>query len=397
MGAQIASISFFMYIYAKCSNMKIVCDKNIPFIEGAMDDYAEVIYMKGSDIKASDVKDASAIVTRTRTICNKELLEGSSVKLITTATIGYDHIDTGWCAQNGIEWANAPGCNSGSVQQYMASLLIEMSRRFGFDCKEKTLGIVGAGNVGSKVARIAALLGFRIIINDPPRARREGASAFVTLDELIEKSDIITCHVPLIKDGPDCTYHLFDSERISRLRRDQILINTSRGSVVDCNALRQALSQKTILAAALDVWENEPAIDTELMKLLFCGTPHIAGYSIDGKANGTETCVRNIGRFFDLGCKDWTIEMVPIPAQPLEFTIDAQDKHYRQVLQEAILYSYDIMADCKRLTASPETFEQQRSDYPIRREFGAFTVKVENDPTGRCEIFLREAGFQISE
>ena len=377
--------------------MKIVCDKNIPFIEGAMDQYAEVLYMTGSDIKAEHVRDAQAIVTRTRTACNRELLEGSSVKLITTATIGYDHIDTGWCHENGIEWTNAPGCNSGSVQQYMASLLVSMARQFGFDCKEKTLGIVGAGNVGRKVARIAALLGFRIIINDPPRARREGASAFVTLDELIEQSDIITCHVPLIKEGPDCTYHLFDSKRIGSMRKNQILINTSRGSVVDCNALKQALAQKTILAAALDVWENEPSIDTGLMSMLFCGTPHIAGYSIDGKANGTEACVQNIGKFFELGCAGWTIDMVPIPAQPLEFSIDAQDKHYRQVLQEAILYTYDVLGDSRRLSDSPETFEQQRSEYPVRREFPAFTVKVENDPTGRCEVFLREAGFQIAE
>jgi len=377
--------------------MKIICDNKIPFLEGALEPYAQVEYKDGASITAADVRQADAIVTRTRTICDSSLLEGSSVKLITTATIGYDHIDTRWCAANGIEWANCPGCNSGSVEQYMASLLVCMARDFGFDCKEKTLGIVGAGNVGRKVARIAALMGFRIIINDPPRARREGASAFVTLDELIDQSDIITCHVPLIKEGPDKTYHLFDADRISRLRTDQILINTSRGSVVDGCALKKALLGGTLKAAALDVWENEPSIDTDLMKLLYCGTPHIAGYSIDGKANGTETCVQNIGKFFDLGCAGWTIDMVPVPVQPLEFTIDATGKHYRQVLNEAILYSYNVLDDSHRLAGSPSTFEQQRSNYPIRREFPAFSVKVENDPTGRCEIFLREAGFQIAE
>lgn len=377
--------------------MKIVCDDKIPFLEGALEPYAEVRYISGSKISADDVHDADAIVTRTRTICNKELLEGSSVKIITTATIGYDHIDTEWCTQNGISWTNCPGCNSGSVEQYMASLLVCMARDFGFDCKEKTLGIVGAGNVGRKVARIAALLGFRIIINDPPRARREGASAFVTLDELIEQSDIITCHVPLIKEGLDKTFHLFDNEAIARLRKDQMLINTSRGSVVDCKALKEALKSGNIMAAALDVWEAEPSIDTELMKLLYCGTPHIAGYSIDGKANGTGTCVQTIGKFFDIGCANWTIDAVPVPAQPLEFVINATGKHYRQVLQEAILYTYNVLDDSYRLTHSPETFERQRSDYPIRREFPAFTVKVENDPTGRCEVFLREAGFHISE
>ena len=228
------------------------------------------------------VKDADALIVRTRTRCDSKLLEGSKVRFIATATIGYDHIDTQWCESHGIRWTNAPGCNSWSVQQYIGSLLVIMSRSLGFRFRDKTIGIVGVGNVGSKVARLAALLGFRVLLCDPPRARREGLGQFITLDEIIERSDIITLHVPLIHDGEDATFHMFDRSRLATMNPGQILINSSRGEVVDGEALKNALVQKKILAASLDVWENEPHIDTELLSLLFTGTPHIAGYSVDG-------------------------------------------------------------------------------------------------------------------
>ena len=319
--------------------MRIVCDNKIPFLKGALEPYAEVVYLPGKDTTPNVVKDADAIITRTRTICNEELLKGSSVKIIATATIGFDHIDTAWCEGNGIEWTNAPGCNSWSVQQYIASLLVSLSRTYGFDPKEKTVGVIGVGNVGSKVARIAALLGFKVVLNDPPRQRREGLKDFVSLDTLIEESDIITCHVPLQRDGEDCTWHLFDEARISTLRKDQILINSSRGEVVDNQALKKALQDRKILAASLDVWENEPAIDAQLLELLYTGTPHIAGYSLDGKANGTTISVQAVARFLDLPCRDWEVTEIPLPAQPVEFSIDCTGKTARQVLAEAIMYT----------------------------------------------------------
>ncbi|MBR4843128.1 MAG: 4-phosphoerythronate dehydrogenase PdxB [Bacteroidaceae bacterium] len=377
--------------------MKIVCDNKIPFLKGALEPYAQVVYLPGSETTADVVRDADAIITRTRTKCNESLLKGSKVKMIATATIGYDHIDTKWCESNGIEWTNAPGCNSWSVQQYIGSLLVTMSRELGFFCKQKTLGVVGVGNVGSKVARIGALLGFKVLLCDPPRARREGTAGFVTLDEIITQSDIITCHVPLQRSGEDCTFHMIDAARLASMRRDQILINSSRGEVVDCNALKAALKNGAIRAASLDVWENEPDIDRELLSLLFTGTPHIAGYSLDGKANGTMMSVQAIGRKFDLPCSDWTVTVIPLPLQPVEFTLDAAGKTPQEVLADAILYTYRIKDDDARLRADTGSFERQRADYPVRREFTAFTVTLTNDDTGRATVILREIGFNVND
>ena len=375
--------------------MKIVCDSHIPFLKGVLEQYADVVHLPGGQIKRDDILDADALIVRTRTRCDAGLLEGSKVRFIATATIGYDHIDTAWCESHGISWTNAPGCNSRSVQQYMGSLLVSMSRHYGFDCKQKTIGVVGVGNVGGKVARLAALLGFRVLLCDPPRARREGPDGFVTLDEIIERSDIITCHVPLTYDGQDSTFHLFDSIMLAKMNGGQILINTSRGEVVDGNALKQALRNRSIKAASLDVWENEPDIDPELLGLLFSGTPHIAGYSLDGKATGTAMCVRALGQFFDLPCSDWDVDEIPSPGQPLEFSIDASGKKPQEILGDAILYTYDIMNDCAKLRADISAFERQRSEYPVRREFPAFSIKIDNDGSGCPTAFLREAGFNI--
>lgn len=358
--------------------MKIVCDNKIPFLKGALEPYADVVYLPGKDTTAEVLKDADAVITRTRTRCNETTLKGSSVKMIATATIGFDHIDTEWCEQNGIEWTNAPGCNSWSVRQYMASLLVQILNHYNLDRHNCTLGVIGVGNVGSKVAEIASILGLKVLLNDTPRARKEGNEGFVSLDEIIEKSDIITCHVPLQRNGQDATFHLFDQERISQLKPHQMLINTSRGEVVDNKSLKAALQNKMIKAASLDVWENEPDIDTELMELLFTATPHIAGYSLDGKANGTWMSVQAIGRKFNLPCKDWKVTEVPNPAQPVEFCIDLNGKNIDQVLDEAILYTYNIFTDDRRLRENPTEFELQRADYPIRREFPAFTVRFTN-------------------
>lgn len=377
--------------------MKVVCDSAIPFLRGALEPHCEVVYASGSDISREMVKGADALVIRTRTKCDKNLLEGSKVRFIATATIGYDHIDTQWCESNGITWTNAPGCNSWSVQQYIGSLLVTMSRTLGFSFREKTIGVVGVGNVGSKVARLAVLLGFRVLLCDPPRARREGSGQFVSLDEIISRSDIITLHVPLIRDGEDATFHMFDDSRLASMNKNQILINSSRGEVVDGAALKNALSRKNILAASLDVWENEPQIDPELLSLLFTGTPHIAGYSIDGKATGTTMSVQALAKFFDLPCKDWEVTEVPPSLQPTEFSIDVTGKTPQEVLADAILHTYDIKNDDAALRTDVASFEKQRSHYPVRREFPAFCVKTLNDDTGRSTVFLREAGFYIDD
>ena len=374
--------------------MKIVCDNKIPFLRGVLEPYAEVVYLPGKETTPEVVRDADAIITRTRTKCDAALLEGSSVKVIATATIGFDHIDTAWCESHGIVWKNAPGCNSWSVKQYMGSVLATLARKHGFDLSGMTLGVVGVGNVGSKVAEIASLLGMKVLLNDPPRARREGSDGFVSLDEIVDRSDIITLHVPLTREGCDATWHLFDEARISRLNDGQILMNSSRGPVVDNAALKEALKRRALKGAVLDVWEHEPDIDRELMGLLDIATPHIAGYSADGKANGTVASVRTVAEYLGLPLTEWSPAGMPLPAQPLDFTVDAAGKTCQQVLSEAVLHTYDVLEDDARLREHPELFEKLRGDYPVRREFTAFSVKLEGGTQEEADI-LGKIGFNL--
>ena len=324
--------------------MKIVCDDKIPFLRGVFEPYADVVYLPGAAITAADVRDAAALITRTRTRCGRALLEGSSIRVIASATIGYDHIDTAWCEAHGIAWANAPGCNSGSVAQYLGSALVALSKRFDLDLSRMTLGIVGVGHVGTKVARVAQSLGMRVLLNDPPRAAVEGPASFVSLDEIIANSDIITLHVPLTEE----TRHLFDASRLASMRPDQILINTSRGEVVDGEALKNALKSHQIKAAVMDVWENEPDIDPDLAELVEIATPHIAGYSLDGKAAGTTAAVRAVAKALGIAeLSDFVVKLEPVtPDVP----------------------QYDVRRDSARLKSDLSAFEHLRETYPVRRE-----------------------------
>ena len=374
--------------------MKIIIDDKIPFIKGVLEPYAEVVYLPGSMFAHGNVFDADALIIRTRTKCDESLLKGSSVKFIATATIGYDHIDTAWCETNGIAWTNAPGCNSGSVCQYMASVLATLSSHFGFSFEDVTLGVVGVGNVGSKVAQLGWNLGMKVLLNDPPQAREKGFAQFVPLDEILHMSDIITLHVPLNDSGSDKTFHLFDASTFRCMPRRSILINSSRGEVVDNDALKNALKTKTIGASVLDVWENEPDIDPELLPLLNIATPHIAGYSADGKAKGTAMSVQAISRFFGLPLTNWRPDNVPQPLRPLRFELDCNGKSIRRCLCEAIWSAYSINDDDGRLRVSPETFEQQRGNYPIRREPEAFTINLKNS-NREIEDRLRALGFNL--
>ncbi len=384
--------------------MKIVCDNKIPFLRGALEPYADVVYLPGKETTAEVVKDADALITRTRTACNEGLLAGSSVKVIATATIGFDHIDTAWCEANGIIWRNAPGCNSWSVKQYITALLVTLARNRGLRLSDLTLGVVGVGNVGSKVAEAASILGMKVLLNDPPRERAECHSGeadgrrknpFVSLDYLVAHSDIITLHVPLQKDGPDATWHLFDEARLATMRPSQILVNSSRGPVVDNKALKAALAERRIAGACLDVWEGEPDLDPELVRLLDLTTPHIAGYSADGKANGTTAAVRTVASVLGLPLTDWKASGIPDPPQALEFEIDAAGKTVQEVLTEAVLHTYDISADSDALRADLGAFEKLRGDYAVRREFTSFTVRL-HGATPEMADRLARLGFNVA-
>ena len=399
--------------------MKIVCDDKIPFLRGVFEPWAEVLYLPAGEIGPEAVRDADALITRTRTRCDAALLEGSSVKVIASATIGYDHIDTAWCEARGIRWSNAPGCNSASVQQYIGAALCTLARRHGLRLDSLTLGVVGVGNVGSKVARSAAALGMKVLLCDPPLARAQGSlralrlvemtgmssraalssraksrDLFLPLDELLAKSDIVTLHVPLTREGQDATWHLLDAARLSSMRPEQILINSSRGAVVDASALKAALQAKALRGAVLDVWEDEPEPDPGLHALLDIATPHIAGYSADGKANGTAAAVRTVASVLGLPLTDWRPAALPEPLQPLEFTLDAAGHSRQEVLSEALLHTYDILADDRALRERPDRFEQLRGDYPVRREPSAYTVHLEGG-TSRLAGSLADLGFSV--
>lgn len=342
--------------------MKVIIDNKIPFIQEAIHQIAdEVIYAPGKDFTPALVKDADALIIRTRTRCNRALLQGSSVRFIATATIGFDHIDTEYCREAGIAWSNAPGCNSASVAQYLMSSLLLLQLIRGKQLQGLTLGIIGVGNVGTKIIQVAQELGMRVLLNDLPRQDKEGNANFNSLQTLAEECDILTYHVPLYKEGKYKTLHLADDAFFRSLKRCPVIINTSRGEVIETNALLNALENNLISDAIIDVWENEPDINLTLLNKAFLGTPHIAGYSADGKANATRMSLDALCRFFHLKA-DYRIT----PPEPENPVITAATP------AEAYLQMYDPRRDSEALKAHPELFETLRGDYPLRREKEAY-------------------------
>jgi erythronate-4-phosphate dehydrogenase len=380
-------------MWLKDNIMKIIIDDKIPYIRGAFEGVAEVVYLPGSKTTSEVVKDADAIVTRTRTICNEKLLAGSSVKFIATATIGYDHIDTDYCNTAEIKWTNAPGCNSKSVEQYIASTLMVLAERKNLQLKDLTIGVVGVGNVGSKVARICNLFGMKVLLNDPPRERAEGPAEFVSLKQVMDEAEIITLHVPLNMKGEDATYHLGNEEFLSNLKRKPILINSCRGEVVETQAIKAALKSGQISGFVCDCWENEPEIDLELLAMTELATPHIAGYSKDGKATGTRMSVHAISQFFGLGLESWQPSGVEQPENPV-FELYGKGLSEQEIISKAILHTYDIRNDDQDFRQNTSQFEQLRGDYPTRREFPAFTIIPKNVEEKTLQV-LKKLGFNV--
>ena len=336
--------------------MKVVVDNKIPFIREAIERIAdEVVYLPGSSFTAEDVRDADALVIRTRTRCNRELLEGSNVKYIATATIGFDHIDVSYCREAGIVWQNCPGCNAGSVEQYLHSVLLLLKHRKGVNIGNLCLGIVGVGHVGTRIQSMARSLGLRVLLNDPPRADK-GEDGFVDLSVLARECDIITFHTPLNKDGKYKTYHLADADFFATLQRRPIIVNTSRGEVIETSALLDALNAGQVKDAVIDTWEHEPGINLELLGKVFLGTPHIAGYSADGKSNATRMSLEGLCNFFHI---EASFDIIPPALPAVSYSSDPE---------EAFLQVYDPTRDSDALKQHPEEFEHLRGNYPLRRE-----------------------------
>lgn len=371
--------------------IKVVADGDIPFLKGALEEVARVVYLPGKEIDKAALDGADAMIIRTRTRCDASLLEGTAVKFIAAASIGYDHIDTEYCENRGIEWTNAPGCNASSVEQYMLSVLLAVAGRHRLRLEDITIGIVGVGHVGSRIERICKAMGMKVLLNDPPRARQEGPEGFVSLDRIRREANIITLHVPLLHSGEDRTFHLADQGFFAGLDRKPILINSSRGEVADGGALKDALATGRIRAAILDVWEGEPDPDLEMLHMVDLATPHIAGYSVDGKANATGMSVRALSRYFELGLNNWQPAGLPPPRLD-NLIVDGSRFDLQDLLMVIARKAYDVMRDDDVLRRNPRKFEQLRAFYPVRREPPAITVNVINDYIGAGPV-LKKLGY----
>ena len=340
--------------------MKFVADIDIPFLKGVLEPYGEVVYKKGLDICRNDIIDADALLIRTRTRCDEELLEGTDVSIITTATIGTDHIDLDYCSSHGIEVANASGCNAGGVMQYVFSALYGIAARKGIKIDGATIGIVGVGNVGRRIEYMADYLGFKVLRCDPPRAQKEGPEGFCSLEQLLAESDIVTLHVPLDEN----TRGMANADFFTLMKPGAIFINAARGEVVNEEALLEAAPKMG--AIVIDTWNHEPSVNEELIDVVDIATPHIAGYSYQGKVNGTSMAVQAIAKHFgirELG------EFKPeddIPEhQPLH--LDLKGKNHGEIAA-VLQYNYPIFTDDFRFRMEPHKFEKLRSEYQYRRE-----------------------------
>ena len=332
--------------------MKFVIEANIPYIRGIFESYATVEYVAPADFNADIIKDADAIIVRTRTHCTESLLAGSKCQFIGTATIGTDHIDLDWCARNEIHVENAPGCNAPAVAQYVLSTIGHWMRSEGITSPSGlTLGIVGVGHVGSIIEHWAREFGFKLLLCDPPRANN-GESRFVDIGTIAQQADIITFHTPLTKEGKYATYHLCDSAFINSLAHCKLLINSARGGIVDNVALAEAMKYGTIKNVAIDCWEGEPNINSYILENAFTATPHIAGYSSDGKHRATDMMIDAVTRYFKLPIELKHIDMGNIKIPTFERVIE----------------SYNPGIDTKALRANPKSFEALRNHYDLRPE-----------------------------
>ena len=341
--------------------MKIVIDRMIPFLEGVFEPYAEVVYLKGEDISHDDIVDADALVLRSRTRCNASMLGGTQVKLISTATIGMDNIDLDYCRDMGIFVSNASGSNAGGVMNYVLSALYGVASRKSIKMDGFTFGVIGVGHVGSRVESCARELGFKVLRYDPPRAAEEGNYDFCSLEYLLENSNVVSMHLPL----NDFTRGMADEDFFARMRPGTIFINAANGELVLDQALKAAIPK--LGAVIIDAWNNEPDVDRELISMVDIATPHIAGYSYQGKQRSTAAAVRTVARFFDIRP---LLEFFPeTSVKELEAVkLDVRGKSQGQIAS-LFQYNYPIFIDDFMFRVNPDGFVGLREDYSYRREF----------------------------
>lgn len=377
--------------------LKLIVDENIAFADKTFDQFGKVNLMPGREITNSSLIDSDVLIVRSITNVDEELLKNSPVKFVGTATIGIDHIDLDYLKQNKIAFADAKGCNAYSVAEYVVASLLNLAVRFEFSFKDKSIGIVGVGNVGSKVAAFTEALGMKVLLNDPPLQRSGDKRNFVELADILN-CDIISLHTPLNLDGIDKTFHLLNSDNLKKLKDGTILINTSRGAVINNLDLLTAIEKKN-LKVVLDVWENEPDISVELLNKVLIGTPHIAGYSYEGKINGTKIIYDSLCEF--LGMEKIFSFDLPAPINSKLRFINSEN--IETVMENFVSNIYSIKNDDIKMREMImmdvdnriKNFDLQRKNYPKRREFNSYTIEA-IDLSESIKETLKKLRFNLS-
>lgn len=360
--------------------MRIVADENIPLLDAFFADFGEIQRLPGRSIDRASVADADILLVRSVTPVTRELLEGSPVRFVGTCTIGTDHLDLDYFQQAGIQWSSAPGCNARGVVDYVLGSLLTLAEIEGVDLAQRTYGVVGAGQVGGRLIKVLKALGWNVLVCDPPRQAVEGGG-FVSLEEILQRCDVISLHTPLDKGGEHPTWHLLDQVRLQQLKHGSWLINASRGAVVDNAALHDTLLDREDLQAVLDVWEGEPKVNTELADLCVIGTPHIAGYSLDGRQRGTEQIYQALCGFLGQQARISLADLLPNPWLA-EVTLDERTDPV-WALNTLCRGVYDPRrddADFRRSlvgsASQPVAFDLLRKNYPPRREIEGLNVRI---------------------
>ena len=381
--------------------MLIVADENIPLLDSFFGDIGEIRRVNGRTLAPDQVRDADILLVRSVTRVDRQLLEGARVRFVGTATIGTDHIDQAWLQEQGIGFAAAPGCNAVSVAEYVLSVLsLHAERRGLVDWSQLSVGIVGVGNVGGELAHKLERLGFDVRLCDPPRAdREEDDQEFVALEEAM-KCDVVSLHTPLTREGDHPTLGMIGRAELESLGSDQLLINAGRGEVIESSALLARLEQANAPTVALDVWEQEPRIHPELVDRVWLATPHIAGYSLEGKVQGTEMIYQALSHFLGLPVRKKAGQFLPEPAlSKISFTSSADEE---DAIRIALRACYDPRRDDARLrnamTGSPEergvAFDRLRRDYPVRRECSSLKIQLKGTSKSLQDSF-RAIGFKL--
>lgn len=388
--------------------MKIVCAASVLHARAAFAALGDVVVLPDRAISRADLLDAGALVVRSKTRVNAALLEGTPVGFVATATAGTDHFDTAWLDRAGIAWTGAPGCNANSVAEYALTAMALLAANASSPLPGKTLGVVGCGNVGSRVADKAGLAGLRVLRNDPPRAMRRppgDTAQYHTLDAILPQADILTFHVPLTDAPPHATRHLANCRLLGRLKPGAWLLNTSRGAVADTDALQLALARHCLAGCVLDVWEHEPAgLPDALERAALHLTPHIAGYSLEGLLNGTLQCRCELARYLELDLPDWTPPPGALPPPPPPIALSGRNRSPCDLLAAVLAAACPIPADSAAWRAQARTaadaddlrarFDLFRRTYTARREFAAHRLLLSDFPDDLIDL-LAALGFQI--